>query len=140
MIQVLKNRKTAFATVEALMALVIFSVVLTSVCQLVGWHAQQRRESFRRLIALEEISNLMERTCARQWADITSSSLEATELSSSVHESLPAARLSIQVDETDEEMAAKRIQLELSWSNVPSAPRPNVRLVVWKYGEESSSP
>ena len=98
-----------------------------------GWIGHERRETERRLVAAEELSNLMERLTVRSWDELTADSIETDEFAERLRPQLPGAALTAEVETPEEEADAKRIRLELRWRPRPDEQTSAVRLTAWTY-------
>jgi hypothetical protein len=105
---------------------------MTAVIPTLAWIARERQFTRQRQAALLEVGNVMERVTSLAWDELTPQRAAQTELSQTLREQIPDARLTVAV--TDDTTAkAKRMLIELRWEVVPGRPAPPVRLVTWVY-------
>jgi hypothetical protein len=117
-----------------MMAVVLLLAAMTVVVKALGWVGTQRRESDRRLFAVQEVSNVMERLAAEPYERVTAA--RARELAAGGLEpgTLPGSEWQAEVaDEPGGPAPSKRVTLRLRWrvgSGEWGAP---VRLTSWIY-------
>ncbi len=116
-------------TVSAVMLATAMSVTV----QLLGALAAGRRATERRLCAVQEVANLMERVAARPWGEVTPESLRTVSLSPRALQALPGAELAATVDDASASRGEKRISLRLRWRNRAGTWTAPVRLTAWIY-------
>jgi Tfp pilus assembly protein PilV len=124
---------TLLETVVA--ATVLSAVVLTFAPLMARMSASQRSVSERQL-ALEEVSNLLERISARGWSGVTDQWLSTLSVSEACSRHLRDQRLDVELVESADGPAAKRVAVELVWKNRTDAPPAAVRLTTWIYQTE----
>ena len=78
------------------------------------------------------LENAMERLTAQQWPEIA---IEG-ELIDAIRSEWPAGELTIQIAESSEPVASKRIALQ--WTPASAASRRPLRLTAWVYKSDSS--
>jgi type II secretory pathway pseudopilin PulG len=126
--------------VEVGVAMVILTVALVAIAQTLGMVALQRRESERRLLAMQAAANLMEQIAAQPFGQITTERVAALKLPDELQQALPDARLDIDVTPTADEPAGKRIRIDLAWTNRAGQQDAPVRLVAWKFQPREPQP
>jgi hypothetical protein len=118
---------------EAIVSLLIVSVVLVLVVQLVAGIARQQRVHGQRWLALREVGNVMEQMMSRPWAELTSETAEKQRLSEEARRRLPGATLRVRVISEDERAEFRRITVQIAWPEKDTQPLAPVRLVAWRY-------
>jgi hypothetical protein len=121
-----------------MVAAVLLAAVMTVCLQMLTLTAAQHRALEDRQTAIQETANLMERLCARAWADLTAESVRDVQLSEQARRSLPDAELEIKLTSrpttsSDGEPDAKRIAVALHWQHRAGQPLRHVQLVAWRY-------
>jgi type II secretory pathway pseudopilin PulG len=133
------NRKTCrcvrrgTTTVEVVVAGILLGTVMSIAVPALSWVVHERRAADRRQQATLEIENLMEEFTARGWDEITQETATKLELSEHVAQQLPESSLSCTVDSKPNETDAKRIHIEMAWSNRKGQTLAPVRLTTWVY-------
>jgi hypothetical protein len=98
-----------------------------------GLVGHQRRAAERRQQAMLEVENLMERFTATGWNGVSAESAAQLKLAADVERQLPGAALQCTVTAQSSPLEAKRIQIELTWSNRAGESVAPVRLTTWVY-------
>ena len=121
---------------ELVISGLLLATVISAVIPSLAWIARERQMTRQRQEALLEVGNVMERVMTLEWEDLTPRRAAKIELSQSLREQIPDARLTVAV--TDDTAAnARRVLIELRWDVVPGRPAPPVRLVSWVYEQPS---
>jgi type II secretory pathway pseudopilin PulG len=127
------ERRRGFTLVEITASVVMLAAAMTLTVQLLGALAAERRAAERRLCAVQEVANLMERVAARPWAEVTPESLRTVSLSPRALQALPGAELTATVDDASAGPGGKRISLRLRWRDRAGTWTAPVRLSAWIY-------
>lgn len=124
-----------YTILEIIIALSILLLVMLVVGETVGLVAQQRRTTQRRQLATQTAENLMEHQFARPWNELTAEKLAEEKLSPEAERELVGGTLKVDVEELAGPPAAKRLRIEVGWTDgAGPVPRP-VRITAWRYGE-----
>ncbi len=126
-------RRRGFTMLEITVSAVMLATAMSVTVQLLGALAAGRRATERRLCAVQEVANLMERVAARPWGEVTPESLRAVSLSPRALQALPGAELAATVDDASASRGEKRISLRLRWRNRAGTWTAPVRLTAWIY-------
>ena len=135
-------RRRGVTSLELSVAIILAGVLLTGIGQLLAVVAAQQREGERRLAALHEAANQMERLTAIPWGELTAEAAADLRLSEEATAALPGGSLEARVtdvdagDEEDASLAGRRVDVEVSWRNPAGRDVDPVRLVAWRYAEE----
>jgi Tfp pilus assembly protein PilV len=133
-------RRRGITVLELMIAILVTGVVLGGIAQLLAAVASQRRESERRLAAIHEAANQMERLAQLSWSELTQEGTAGWELTAEAAAALPAGTLAVDVSEVEaggEDPAhARRVEVEVAWRNTAGATVEPVRLVAWRFAEE----
>jgi type II secretory pathway pseudopilin PulG len=139
----LKPRRSAgpkgVTLLEVTLALTILVGATALLAQFLVASSRQRRVADQRQLALEELSNRMERALAGKWESLTAAELEQAAIAPRVLDELPAASIKATVDEEAEPVTGKRIRLEISWESSGGRAAP-LSLTAWRYLEPKESP
>lgn len=127
------GRRRGVSLIELAAAGVLLAAILMVCARFFRATASQRRGLEARRVAMQEVGNMMERLCARPWAEITPDGARQIELSEEADNTLPGGKVEIDVAQPDDEPSAKRITVVLRWLPQPNQPARSVRLVAWKY-------
>jgi hypothetical protein len=119
--------------VESFVALFMLTA-LTAVClHFYSAASEQRRFLFTRFTAAQEAANLMERTEALDWADLSTEAAAKFQLSQQARQVLPEGRFEIVVDAPGGNPPAKRVVVAVHWRPQSDGPEREVRLTAWRY-------
>ena len=119
--------------VEVIVSGLLLGTVMLLALPTLGWIVRERREADRRLEALTEVENLMDRLTAQEWKRITPEAAADLKISDSAARQLPGAELDCRVDLSDTAPGAKRVHIELTWLNRYGGRVAPVRLTTWVY-------
>jgi Tfp pilus assembly protein PilE len=137
------TQRRGITFLELLVAVVMLVALLAVLAQILAVVAGQRRHAARRLLAVEEVANVMERVAALHFKQLETEQLDGISLSAKAAESLPEAQLTVEVtpDQTGPS-SAKRVTVELIWKNRAGQTNRPVRLTAWRYpdGVAGASP
>ena len=126
-------RRRGFTMVEITASVVLLATAMSLTVQLLGGLAAERRAAERRLCAVQEAANLMERVAARPWEEVTPEGLRTVSLSPGALRALPGAELEAAVDDASAGRGEKRIDLRLRWRDRAGTWTAPVRLTAWIY-------
>ncbi len=118
---------------EITASVVMLATAMTVTVQLLGSLAAERRAAERRLCAVQEVANLMERVAARPWGEVTPDGLRAVSLNPGALRALPAAELTATVDDASASRGEKQIRIRLRWRDRSGNWTAPVRLTAWVY-------
>jgi len=136
----MNSKRCGISVLELLVAAVVLAVLMGLVAQMLTHLARQRRESERRMLAVQEVANVMERLAAEPLGDLTPERVQSISLSRQAERSLPGAELNIEVAVPDDQPNAKRIRVELRWQNLAGETVAPVRLTTWRYQTREERP
>lgn len=126
-------RRRGFTMLEITASTVLLATAMSLTVQLLYGVAAERRSAERRLCAVQEVANLMERVADRPWEEVTPENLQAVSLSPRAMQALPGAELAATVDDSAATRGEKRIGLRLRWRNRAGTWTAPVRLTAWIY-------
>lgn len=125
---------------ELLITLGVVGVLSASIVPMLRWSNLQQRESERRMVAQEEVRNVLERAAALPWDELRQDVVEAWKPSGAAAQ-LPEPRLVVRVDDLPEESPpARRVRAELSWNMGSQRPALPVRVTAWFYPPPEERP
>ena len=132
--------RRGFTLMEATAACFLLIVALSSLAQLLGWVAGERRAFERRRLVVAEAANLMERATALPWERIDDESLKKLRFSDDVRSNLPTATLAFEIAEKKEDaIESKKISLTIRWIGPGGVHDRPVRLVAWVHRSRRKS-
>jgi type II secretory pathway pseudopilin PulG len=120
---------------EVTVAVGMLAVLLATSVQMLHVFTIQHQAAERHAVALQAVQAIAEQAANIRWDELTSQSAGQLTLPPIAASRLPAARLSLTVENEVEPVVAKRIMITLTW-NAPNGrqARP-VRLTCWAYAE-----
>jgi len=92
-----------------------------------------RQASDRRIWALTEAQNTLERVSALPWESLDETGLAPLKLDEATAARLPEGRLNVAVKQVEGPPPAKRVTVTLLWKNRAGADEAPVRLTTWIY-------
>jgi prepilin-type N-terminal cleavage/methylation domain-containing protein len=127
------KRHGGFTMIEVMAAMMLLAVVVGLSVTLLRAAAYQRAEIRQRHVAVQETASVIERLTALGWAELTPERARRVQLSDWARQSLPGARLDVQVVPATNEPQSKCIRAALTWRDRTGALVRPVRLVTWRY-------
>ena len=124
--------RRGFTVIEVSLALAILLAAAILLTQFLVASSQQRKLADQRRLALEELSNRLERVQAAKWDDVNSAAIEKQEFSRAVQDHLLAVKLTATVADEPGPAGGKRVRLEISWEQHGQRVSP-IGLTGWKY-------
>jgi len=131
--------KRGFTLPEVLVAAFALGVVTTVAAQMLSTLALKQRDSERRLMALAEADNCLERLSATPWSELTNERAASCRLSESAVRQLPGAELKIDVQSSDEQPPAKAVTVAVHWRDTAGHAMAPVKLVAWVYRSDAGT-
>jgi type II secretory pathway pseudopilin PulG len=132
----LKTRVRGGATlIEVTVALVVLAAAMLALAQMVTLVARQRRLTEARRMALQEVANQAERVAVMAWDEAAPDKLTAWEPSTDLLAGIPAAQCAIEVTDEPGPPTARRVRLEVRWTDAAGHPLKPAGLTLWKFAE-----
>lgn len=125
---------------ELIVAMVVLAAAWTILAQSIALSAAQRRTAQRHAIAREEAANLLERAMALPWTETTAERLAEWKLAAAAADSLPGARLKIDVRTDAAAPREKQVRVAIDWLDSSGQPGRPVQLSAWKFGAPEATP
>jgi type II secretory pathway pseudopilin PulG len=131
--------RIGFTIIEVTLALttLLFAAILLAQSLLAS--SQQRKLADQRRLALEELSNRLERVMAAKWEEVNAAAIENQDFSPRSQEKLPAAKLTASVTVDPDAAGGKRVRLEISWEQQGQRVKP-LGLTGWKHRPPEARP
>jgi type II secretory pathway pseudopilin PulG len=126
-------KRRGFTLWEALVAMFMLAGLTTLCLQFFAAETDQHQRLFAHLAATQEAANLLERTEALAWNDLTNNAVAKLQLSAQAKQSLPDGRFDVLIDEPSGTPISKRIAVSVHWRPRRGEPEREVRLVAWRY-------
>jgi hypothetical protein len=115
-------------------AAMMMLAVLTTVClEFFSAVSEQRRQLFTQLTATQEAANLLERTEAWGWEELSSEAAAKLQLSDQARKTLPEGRFEMLVEGPSGDPPAKRVLVSVCWRPLPGGPERKVKLATWRH-------
>ena len=133
------KKNSGFTILELSLALTILFAAAFLLTQFLVASQHQRRAGDQRRLALEELSNRMERVLAAKWDEVNAAAIEKQALSPLVQEKLPDAKLTALVTDEPGPPIGKQIRLEISWEQGEGRGAP-LGLTAWRYRQQEAQP
>lgn len=128
-----------FSVLEVTLAMTVLLSAVILLSQFLIASGQQRRVGDQRRLAIEELSNRMERVLAARWEDLDTAAIEKQPLSPFVLETLPDAKLTARVTDEAGSPEGKQIRLEISWEQGEGRITP-IGLTAWRFRPQEAKP
>jgi hypothetical protein len=126
---------------EYVLALGVIMIAAVLLTQLLATAAHQRRLGNERRLALEEAANRLERAALLPWDQLTAENIQRRQLQTAVQQALADAKLTAAVtDEQAGPVAARRIDVSLTWRNSAGVTVEPVTLSAWRFQDKEAQP
>ena len=136
-----QNRcREAMTVLEVTLALAVLSLAFVLLGQFLTAAAQQRRVSEHRRLALQEAANAIERVAALSWDEVTAEELSGWKPSTSLSSTLPQATMKSIVAVEPGPPEAKRVRIEIAWTNASGQPGEPIGLTTFVYRPREVQP
>jgi prepilin-type N-terminal cleavage/methylation domain-containing protein len=122
---------------EVGVALVILATAMVALVQLLSLSARQRRVDDQRSLALLELANHAEELAVIPWNELTPENLAKWQPPAELVALLPSARCHAEVHEEEGPPAARRIGLQIVWTNAVGEEVAPVELTLWRHAPEA---
>jgi hypothetical protein len=113
-------------------AIVVLGVAATLTTRLIVESTRVERSNSRRMIAINEASNVVERLATIDWDRLDADLAVATKLDPDAAARLPQASLKTTIDRSKEDLLIKKIQVEIAWMDSTGTRARPVTLTVWR--------
>lgn len=132
----LESRRRGTIYIEGLIAVTLVLSMLAMVAQLIFFASRQRNDIDQMRLATQEAANVLERLLVVPWDELNEQRIGRITVSAAGAERLqePEIRISI-TDARDEFVAAKRLQVEVSWLDRGGQRVVPVQLTAWKHAD-----
>jgi prepilin-type N-terminal cleavage/methylation domain-containing protein len=127
--------RRGISLIELSVATVVLAVAMTVTVQIVAQAIAEHRAADRRVCAIQEAGNVLERLSIQPWDKLTPESLEKLELARRVERLIPGAEVTISMVDADSGVA-KRVTVQVRWTARDARRTAPVRLTTWLYPRE----
>lgn len=125
------GRRGGYVIAEVAMAVLVLLVAMTLTVRVVGWLARERRSADERLVAIQDVSNALERVTAEPFGKLDSArALEVAKGEKPDEKREWGAEVT---DETEKGPRAKRVEVRLRWKSHAGEWVAPVRTRAWVY-------
>jgi Tfp pilus assembly protein PilV len=135
-----RRRRDGLSMTEMVVTVAITTVAMVGGVQIMSLASRQCRMVEDRRLACLEAGNIMEQIMARPWEEITPGDVSAFELSEACRQTLPDARLRVEIEAEATDPGARRITIEIDWQANALRRGEPVRLVAWRYLNKEARP
>jgi Tfp pilus assembly protein PilV len=129
----MSQQRNGFSLIELFAATVLTAALMALTLECVQLAHAVRRSGEQRSVAVQEANNLMEALFARPYDELNEADVSGVALSEPAAKRLPNGVLSVKVDEATDELPAKRIAIEIAWTDRAGNRTAPVRLTAWRY-------
>jgi hypothetical protein len=119
--------------IEAVGALMLLAIIMGLTVELMQSVSEGRRAADRRIWAITEAQNTLERVSSLPWDSLDESNLVPLKLDEATAARLPSGRLQVAVAEVEGPPPAKRVTVTLVWRHRGGSDEKPVRLTTWVY-------
>lgn len=134
------RHRRGISVLEVTLALLVLGVAITGLVQLIATAAAQRRVSETRRLAAQEVANQAERLALLSWDELTAERLAAVQPSELLLATVPTARLQATVTPEAGLPEAKRVRIEVQWTDASGQSPAPIGLTVWKHQTPEAVP
>ena len=134
------RKRRAISVLEMTLALLVLTVVITSLAHVLTTAAAHRRTSEQRRLAAQEAANQAERIALLAWDEAKPERLAELKPSDALLAAIPAATLQVAVTDEAGPPASKRVRIEVHWTHAGGQAVEPVGLTVWKHAPQEIAP
>jgi hypothetical protein len=131
--------RRAFTLLEVVIAAGMLAMLLTTSVQMLRALSLYQRGSERRAIALQAVQAVSDQIANTPWDQLTTESAKKATIPKQLDSYLPAAKLSISLEDETTPTASRRIHVDLTWNGPDGQSLAPVRLTTWAFPERSRS-
>ena len=125
------HKRRGYHLMEIAGAIVVLGVATTLTMRLIVESTRVERANSRRMIAINEASNVVERLATIDWDRLDADLAAATKLDPDAAARLPQASLKTTIDRSKEDLLIKKIHVEIAWMDSTGTRARPVTLTVW---------
>lgn len=126
------HKRRGYHLMEIAGAIVVLGVAATLTTRLIVESTRVERSNSRRMIAINEASNVVERLATIDWDRLDADLAAATKLDPDAAARLPQASLKTTIDPPKDDRLLKKIHVEIAWMDSTGTRARPVTLTVWR--------
>lgn len=126
------HKRRGYHLMEIAGAIVVLGVATTLTMRLIVESTRVERANSRRMIAINEASNVVERLAAIDWDRLDAELAGKTTLDPDAATRLPHASLKTTIDPPKDDLMIKKIHVEIVWMEPTGTRARPVALTVWR--------
>jgi type II secretory pathway pseudopilin PulG len=128
-----RRSRDGITSLELIVSMILIGMLISTIMPMVRWADHQKRESERRTLATEIVTNQLEELSVKTYEELTEVDASLLELTDEQVRVLPESELTLNVKSTSAEPVGKQIRLSLSWTNSAGQPARPVKLTTIVY-------
>lgn len=128
-----RRSRDGITSLELIVSMILIAMLISTIMPMVRWADHQKRESERRTLATEIVTNQLEELSVKTYEELTEVDASLLELTDEQVRVLPESELTLNVKSTSAEPVGKQIRLSLSWTNSAGQPARPVKLTTIVY-------
>src|SRR5262245_11918968 len=132
----MNTSRRGMTVLELTISLFVLTTAMLAIVQLFSATAAQRRTLEKRRMALEAVANQAERIARLSWDETAPDRLTAWEAPAELLAVLPGAKCTADVSEETGAPKARRIRLQVSWTDSMGQPVEPAAVTIWKFTRE----
>ena len=132
--------RRATMLLEVTIAAALLGVLMTISVRMLHVMGDRQRAAECRAAALQTVQALAEQLTNLPWEELTAQAAELVEIPEAMKPKLPGGKIKVTVVEDTDPMIAKRVTLELQWTDPRGQPAAPVQLTIWAYPESELHP
>jgi hypothetical protein len=126
------HKRRGYHLMEIAGAIVVLGVAATLTTRLIVESTRVERSNSRRMIAINEASNVVERLATIDWDRLDADLAAAMKLDPDAAARLPQASLITTIDRSKDDLLIKKIHVEIAWMDSTGTRARPVTLTVWR--------
>lgn len=136
----LKRSRRGYSLLELTVSVIVLMTAMGLTVKVLGWVGMERRAAERRLWAIQELGNVMERVAGEPFDKVTKTSVAAAAAEGHLERVLSGARWEVGVFEDDKKaLTAKRVTIGLRWKEKAGGWEAPLTLTSWVFARRKPS-
>ncbi|MDB4637633.1 type II secretion system GspH family protein [Planctomycetaceae bacterium] len=128
-----RQSRDGITSLELIVSMILIGMLISTIMPMVRWAGHQKRESERRTLAIEIVTNQLEELAVKSYEELTEFDASLLKLTDEQGRLLPESELMLHVKPTSAAPIGKQIKLSLSWTNSAGQPARPVKLTTIVY-------
>lgn len=135
-----KGNRRGYSLLELTMSVIVLMAAMSLTVKVLGWVGMERRAADRRLWAIQEMGNVMERVAGEPFDKLTKASVESLTTEGHLERVLPGALWEVGVVDDDKKaLTSKRVTIGLRWKERAGGWEAPLTLTTWVYAGRKPS-